>query len=202
MEYSNNPTGTTTGVTEWDETTVFTFKLVFNKVDGTNKPLTGADFTLSKWISNEDGTDGAWVDVTTLGTGEDKPTKEKSASGEVADSVFTFKGLDDGRYLLHETVTPAGYNTINDIEFTVAASHDITSADPQLTGLSGSNSEISFAMTADLTTGTLSSNIKNESGAVLPTTGAEGTMFLVLAGTIIAFLGIVVLVTRRRLRAE
>ena len=202
VEYSNNPTATnegndTTTTTETDLTTVFTFKLVFDKVDGDGNALTGADFILYKWIEEEN----AWIDVTTLGTSS-HPTKTVDDEGAVEDCIFTFSGLDDGRYKLHESVTPAGYNSIADIEFEVIASHDKTSANPQLTGLTGGNSAISFTMQGDTSNGSLSASIVNESGAVLPTTGGTGTLLLVLAGTIIALGGGVVLVTRRRMLAE
>ena len=77
----------------------------------------------------------------------------------------------------------------------------MTSATPQLKGLTGGNAEISFTMTSDVAAGQLSADVKNESGATLPTTGAEGTMLLVFGGTLIALIGIVILVTRRRMRA-
>ena len=38
---------------------------------------------------------------------------------------FTLSGLDDGEYTLTETVTPAHYNTISPITFTVTADHKI-----------------------------------------------------------------------------
>ena len=200
IEYSNDPTGTSTGETEEDETTVFTFKLVFNKVDDKNKPLSGADFVLYKYMAESNSND-KWIDVTTLGTNDNRPTKTKSGADGKTDCVFTFSGLDDGLYKLHESATPAGYNSISDFEFTVSGAHDVTSATPQLKGLTGGNAEISFTMTSDVAAGQLSADVKNESGATLPTTGAEGTMLLVFGGTLIALIGIVILVTRRRMRA-
>ena len=149
----------------------------------------------------ESTADDKWVDVTRLGNDEDHPSKQKGDIDNTKDCVFTFSGLDDGRYKLHETKTPAGYNSISDIEFMVGASHDKTSPTPQLTGLGGGNPQTSFTMTPDVAKGQLSADIKNESGTTLPTTGAEGTMLLVFGGTLIALIGIVILVTRRRMRA-
>ena len=114
--------------------------------------------------------------------------------------MFTFSGLDDGKYKLHESQTPTGYNTIEDIEFTVTATHTETAVDPQLTDLSASGDTIT--MTPSLPGGTLSADIKNESGSTLPTTGAKGTSFLVIGGSVIALIGILILVTRRRMMAE
>ena len=200
LEYSNNPTGDSLGKTEPDKNTVFTFQLVFSKTDGQKNPLSGADFILYKWISSNDGTSGSWVDITTLGTTENHPSKTKSGTGATSDCVFTFSGLDDGKYKLHESQTPTGYNTIEDIEFTVTATHTGTAVDPQLTDLSASGDTIT--MTPSLSGGTLSADIKNESGSTLPTTGAKGTSFLVIGGSVIALIGILILVTRRRMMAE
>lgn len=199
LQYSNHPTDTSSvGTTEKDITTVFTFKLVFNKVDGDSNPLSGAEFILYKWVEEEND----WINVTNLGTDTDKPTLEKSGTDAVPNSIFTFKGLDDGKYKLHESETPAGYNTIEDFEFTVTAQHDDISATPQLIALSGSNDNISFVMSQNVHDGSLTANIKNESGSVLPTTGAKGTTIMVLAGSVLAFIGIAVLVTFRRMSAE
>ena len=198
LEYSNNPTGNSLGKTEPDENTVFTFQLVFSKTDGNNNPLSGADFILYKWISSNDGTSGSWVDITTLGTTDNHPSKTKSGTGATSNCVFTFSGLDDGKYKLHESQTPTGYNTIEDIEFTVTATHTEKATNPQLTDLSASG----ITMTPSLSGGKLSADIKNESGSTLPTTGAKGTSFLVIGGSVIALIGILILVTRRRMMAE
>ena len=45
--------------------------------------------------------------------------------------------MDAGKYKLIETVTPSGYNTIQPIIFTIEATYDEESDDPQLTSLTG-----------------------------------------------------------------
>jgi len=51
MEYSNNPTDETcTGTTPEDKVVVFTYEVVVEKVDENGNPLSGAEFTLEKWI--------------------------------------------------------------------------------------------------------------------------------------------------------
>jgi Gram positive anchor. len=51
MEYSNNPTDeTSTGTTPEDKVVVFTYEVVVEKVDENGNPLSGAEFTLEKWI--------------------------------------------------------------------------------------------------------------------------------------------------------
>lgn len=107
LEYSNNPRGDGKGETPWDNVIVFTYKVVVNKVDQDNHPLEGAEFTLTKKIAG-----GTEVVKTMTIDGSDK-------------SLFTLSGLDDGEYTLTETVTPANYNTISPITFTVNATHEI-----------------------------------------------------------------------------
>lgn len=46
-------------------------------------------------------------------------------------TTFEFKGIDDGEYKLVETTTPTGYNSIDDIQFTVEARHTEESDSPQ-----------------------------------------------------------------------
>ncbi|MCC8014452.1 MAG: isopeptide-forming domain-containing fimbrial protein [Eubacterium sp.] len=113
LEYSNNPNDSTdTGKTTKDTVTVFTFELLLNKTDSTGAALKGAGFTLYKL-----NTSGDYVAVGSEKTGV---------------TSFAFTGLDDGLYKIEETTTPAGYNTIDPIYFTVTAAHETTSDDPQL----------------------------------------------------------------------
>lgn len=127
LEFSNNPNdeqGGETGETPDDTVIVFTFKTIINKVDGENKPLTGAEFTLEKKIKDDTAEGGfRWKAVQVV----------KNDEG----TAFTFSGLDDGDYRLTETATPAGYNTIDPIEFTITAEHDVLSDNPALTSLNG-----------------------------------------------------------------
>ena len=188
VEYSNNPNGEGTGTTPDDKNIVFTYKTEFNKVDEDEEPLTGADFKLEKKVNGE------WVDVTELHDGEDaiNPTKEITGG-----TKFTFTGLDDGDYRLTETVTPKGYNTIEPIEFTITAEHDLISDDPTLTALTGTDGK-EFTLTPDISKGSLTGNVVNKEGSVLPSTGGIGTtIFYVLGGLLIAGAGIV-LVARRK----
>ena len=108
-------------------------------------------------------------------------------------TTFTFAGLDDGDYRLSETKTPVGYNTIEPIEFTVTAQHDMT-----LTSLSGNTVTGEIVMTANLTEGSLSATVVNNKGAQLPETGGMGTtLFYVLGGVLVVGAGVLLVVKRR-----
>lgn len=187
IEYSNNPNdeqGGETGTTPDDTVIVFTYKVVVNKVDEDNQPLKGAGFTLYKKDST--GTYNAVGDEL---TGTDL-------------TQFEWKGLDDGYYKLVETTTPAGYNTMADIEFTITASHDVLSDNPALTALSGNVTSGTATFTAVTDTCSLTTDVVNKEGSTLPETGGIGTtIFYVLGGVLVIAAG-VLLITRRRMRSE
>ena len=176
LQYSNNPNDEQggengpTGETPWDNVIVFTYKTVINKVDDKNQPLKGAEFTLSKKM-------------------KDGSTKTVAVVKDSEGTTFTFNGLDDGDYVLTETKTPAGYNSIKPITFTVTANHTITwegeDRDTILTGLSGNaaSGEITFTPTGDKSE--LDTSVVNKPGSSLPETGGMGTIVLYAAGAVL-----------------
>lgn len=185
LEYSNNPHGTGTGTTPWDNVIVFTYKVVANKVDQENQPLEGAEFTLTKKLA-----DGS-VDVKTMKI----DTTDKA--------LFTLSGLDDGEYTLTETVTPANYNTIDPITFKVTAEHTITwettPRDTVLTSLSGNKVSGEITFTVNKADGSLTTNVVNKIGTTLPGTGGIGTtIFYVIGGGLMAAAAIL-LITKKRM---
>ena len=189
LEYSNNPNkseagNNETGNTPEDVVIVFTYKTIINKVDGEDKPLTGAEFTLEKYNKETD----KWEAITVV----------KSDDG----TTFTFSGLDDGKYRLTETTTPAGYNTIDPIEFTVTAAHDVLSDNPALTSLSGNATTGTLTFTSNTTEGSLSANVVNKAGATLPETGGIGTTIFYVVGGILVVGAVVLLVARKRMNSE
>ena len=194
LTYSNNPNKGgegETGHTPTDKNIVFTYKVVVNKVDQDQKPLSGAKFDLLKKDAN-----GDWQ---TVASGvEAKAVKD--AEGKIVSYTAEYKGLDDGTYVLKETKTPAGYNTIADQYFTITAGHDITSDDPQLTSLSGNALTGSvITLSADKDAGSLTTNVENKGGSTLPSTGGMGTTLLYAAGGIlVACAAAYVIISRKK----
>lgn len=189
LEYSNNPNNSEagnneTGNTPEDTVIVFTYKVIVNKKDGDGNPLSGAEFTLEKY--NKDTEE--WKAITVV----------KDETG----TIFTFSGLDDGSYRLTETKTPAGYNTIDPIEFTVTADHEVVSDSPVLTSLSGSVATGELSFTPDTTDGSLSADVLNNAGSTLPETGGMGTTIFYILGTILVAGAAILLITKRRMSAE
>lgn len=188
LEYSNNPNKSETGDNETgntpeDTVVVFSYKVIVDKVDSENKPLTGAEFTLEKYNK---------------GTNEWKAIEVvKNAEG----TTFTFSGLDDGKYRLTETTTPAGYNTIHPIEFTITATHEFSTEEQILTikDLSGNATKGEITFTPDTTEGSLSTNVVNKAGVTLPETGGIGTTLFYVAGAGLVLVAVVLLITRKRM---
>ncbi|MCO4474877.1 cell wall anchored protein (LPXTG motif) [Streptococcus infantarius subsp. infantarius] len=186
--YSNNPNYTGDGETSphgetpEDTVIVFTYKVVVNKVDQNNKALPGAGFTLYKKVN------GKWTTVKTISAGDT--------------TTFTFSGLDDGDYKLSETTTPNGYNTISDVEFTVTADHDIESDSPALNSLSGVVTTGEHTFTPSTTDDSLTTDVVNKKGSVLPSTGGMGTTILYVVGTVLVLAAGILLVTKKRMDAK
>lgn len=109
-----------------------------------------------------------------------------------AGTEFTWKGVDDGHYVIIETETPAGYNTLDPIEFDVIAEHEEDSEDPVLISVDGDP-----FMPTEENMGILQADIENHSGGILPTTGGIGTtLFYVLGGLLVLGAGVLLVVKK------
>lgn len=107
-----------------------------------------------------------------------------------ANGLVTFKGLGAGTYTITETKTPAGYNTISPVKFTLTF-------DSASTKFISNNASVEVG--AD---NMLDTTIINQSGSTLPSTGGMGTtIFYVLGGILVVGAG-VLLVVRRRMNME
>ena len=191
LEYSNNPYSEQRGTTNWDNVIVFTYQVVVNKYANEVKEgneRTGAAFKLEKLVGE------TWTLV-------------KEFQADETTSTFTFKGLDDGKYRLTETVTPSGFNTIDPIEFTVTADHKVTwegeTRTTILTSLNGEPTEAGLiTFTPSVDTGALSTDVVNKSGSTLPETGGMGTTLFYVLGGVLVLAAVVLLVTKKRMRSE
>ena len=176
LQYSNDPYGDSTGKTETDKVTVFTYQLIINKTDSHGHELEGAGFTLYK-----KNLAGEWIAIGTEQIGDHMTT-------------FTWKGLDDGDYKLEESTVPEGYNKMSDVVFSISATHVEVDADPTLTALDGG-----LMGTGVVDTGVIEKNIINNTGTILPETGAEGTFLLITGGTVLVILAAVFMITRKKM---
>lgn len=186
LEFSNNPNvggEGNTGKTPTDKVIVFTYQLDINKTfnGGTPDDNDLPEFTLYKFDSatNDYTTNVGKVDIT------------KTADGKYTAS---FKRVDDGKYKLVETKTPAGFNTAADTTFEITADHDVESDNPQLTVLKINTTA------GNTTTGTVTADVVNQKGSNLPSTGGMGTVMLYVAGIAVFVLAGATLVMALRRR--
>jgi len=206
VSFSNNPNTDEKGNAPDKEVITFTYKVVVDKFDEDGEtPLENAGFTLYKVskadaIAGVNGADAqaknaAWTKKaiqtwTTTAT-------EGATAGK--NNRFSFNGIDDGYYVLCETTTPAGYNTMEPQVFKVTATHGGTdNTGLTLDTLNGDKVTGEITFTADKAAGSLSANVINQKGTTLPSTGGIGTtIFYVLGGLLVAGAGIV-LVARKK----
>lgn len=192
LEFSNNPNEEQkgedkpgTGETPWDNVIVFTYQVVVDKYaeSENGQKLPGAEFTLQKVLK-----DGSKETVKVV----------KSDDG----TSFTFKGLDDGKYILTETKTPNEYNSIDPIEFTVNADHTITWERQERTdilkSLTGTATDGKITFTANTDKSELATKVVNKKGSTLPSTGGIGTTIFYVVGAILMVGAAVLLITKRR----
>ena len=207
IEFSNNPYGDGTSNTPKDKVIVFTYKVNADKYAekvAEGSELKGANFTLYKEVPA--GTAGAQTgaaikaafakNVKATALADDKNyIVVGNKTGDATGSTFGFTGVDDGNYVLVETTIPDGYNAWDAVAFTISAKHDGESADPKLTELTGGN-----LVTGEFKdTGIIDTDIINNSGTELPSTGGMGTTLFYIFGAILMVGAAVLLVTKKRM---
>lgn len=189
LEFSNNPNvggEGETGKTPTDKVIVFTYQLDINKTFNGGTPAEN-DLPKFKLYKFDSATNNYTID-------RGEVTITKTEDGKYTAS---FKRVDDGKYKLVETKTPAGFNTAADTLFEITADHDVESDNPQLTVLKINTTA------GNTTTGTVTADVVNQKGSNLPSTGGMGTTVLYAAGAAIvlaAAFGIAFAVRRRNAR--
>ena len=102
--------------------------------------------------------------------------------------MFTFTGLGLGTYRLTETTTPDGYNTIDPV--TIVVSGTVNNTGFTALGATG------LSFTTNLANGTLTADIQNIPGSVLPFTGGIGTIIFTILGIALIAGGIIIAVRK------
>ena len=209
LEYSSNPNFSGTGTPPTSETPkdtvlVFTYQMDINKVDGTTptKKLQNAEFKLKCIAAEKEATwNGKWVtvDANNKVTGWADTQGKGSTLITNANGLAQVIGLDAGTYELYETKAPGGYNKLKDpIKIVITATLDKTEDNPALTALTIKVDD-SAAEDGDVTKGTVSTTVTNNSGATLPETGGVGTTLFYIIGGVLMVGAAVLLVTRKRM---
>ena len=211
LEYSNNP-NSTTDKTETPKKTVYdwTFKMGVNKVapgekDEETKQLTGAKFVLSKksgltLTCDDKGVPSVTTDLIAVvavdGGYRVALPGESGATYVMEAGSITIKGLDDATdYYLYETKAPEGYNALKEpVHFNITAAYDEDGSkyDASKTTVTVDSGEPSSA---------LSTNVVNQAGSSLPSTGGMGTTIFYVLGSILAIGAAILLISKKRMNS-
>lgn len=214
-----------------DKTTVYTFKLDVNKVDGNKqvevgeddegnpimgyKPLAGAEFALYREATDADKENDSGVEVVyDLVDANGKKIAGEWVNVELktmydGQTEFNFEGLKQGNYVLVETEHPTGYNPIEPIYLTVKATYKAaTDGDNKevIDTLTVTETDSSWNAKENATTPgtdcTITMEVKNFQGVILPETGGIGTTIFYIVGGVLVVGAVVLLITKRRAGAD
>lgn len=121
--------------------------------------------------------------------------------------IINFKGLGAGKYTLTETVTPAGYNTIEPIEFEItftAPDRGVVTGQETCTWDLVADESFEYSETGndDSLGGVFKADIINKSGSLLPSTGGIGTTIFYVVGAVLVIGAGILLVTKKRMSAR
>ena len=83
---------------------------------------------------------------------------------------------------------------MSDVTFSVSATHSEVADEPELISLDGG-----LMGTGDVSIGTITKDIINNTGAVLPQTGAKGTLLLIGGCSVLVIVAAVFMITRKKM---
>lgn len=202
LVYSNDPMSNGTGTSESKKVADYVFGFDVTKADADPNNVN------AKLVA------GFKVKMITEGSNKkvEKYLKQDGSFSNNVNDAYTFEttgkhntvsipGLVAGTYLISESKTPAGYNTIADFEITVK---------PEFKA-DGTLKRLSVAPGSDMVTATIEDNttttmipvtIRNKKGSGLPLTGLNGVTFTWIAGGAVLCIGVAHLIRSRKQAEE
>ena len=200
LVYSNDPMSNGTGTSKSKKVADYVFGFDVTKTDPNNSSAKldagftvkmikeGSDKSVAKWLKQDGSFSNDVNDAYTFETTE-------------AGNKVSIPGLVAGTYLISESKTPAGYNTIADFEITVAPEYN---TDGTLNELKvTSNSSMATPKTDNnVTTTKIPVTIQNKKGTGLPLTGLNGVTFTWIAGGAVLCIGVAHLIRSRKQAEE
>lgn len=200
LVYSNDPMSNGTGTSESKKVADYVFGFDVTKIDPDNSSAKldagftvkmikeGSDKSVEKWLKKDGSFSNDVNDAYTFETTE-------------AGNKVSIPGLVAGTYLISESKTPAGYNTIADFEITVAPEYNTDGTLKKLNVTS--NSSMATPTTDEnVTTTKIPVTIKNKKGSGLPLTGLNGVTFTWIAGGAVLCIGVAHLIRSRKQAEE
>ena len=179
----------------------------YKLVDGAYTMTAPTDDTANKYDSVEATYALVTVDKTTYEGAQTNAQAFVDAEGKV---VFT--GLGVGDYKLSEVTVPDGYNKLNDITFTITWSKEtgfrVTNVKEwDKNGNEVADSTITISVDGVEADGNgvgtvISSEIPNNKGTLLPSTGGIGTTIFYVVGGILVIGAGILLITKKRMKSR
>ena len=183
LTYSNDPTDSTKKTTTPpQEQKVYSSKIVINKFETGKEAvkLPNAEFVLYKQLPfGDEGTLSnyyyKWNETDKKVEWLREDTKNATVVKTDENGVACFDGLANGTYYLFESKAPAGYNQLEE---------------PFEVVVTGGTTEAELSVTA---------NVANSTGTLLPSTGGVGTTVFYVLGAVLVMGAVVLLVTKKRM---
>lgn len=224
LEYSNDPTDSSSKGKDDDTVYNYTFEAEFEKLTDIGASLEGAGFTLY-----EGSTSGDKIYLAKK-TGVTPPTYYPLTAEEVAahpdkanddfgtivtekgtdgKTNFIIQGLDDEIiYVLYETTVPDGYNDSQPLEFVIFANYEEKSGvpTPTISSITTTTTEADGETKVDVLVANeakadeegVSETIINSSKKLLPETGGIGTVLFYVVGGVMTVLAAILLALRMK----
>ena len=185
LVYSNNPTDIKKHGELTDKETVYSAKIKIVKyhdaLEVTNNRLPNAKFVLSKKVMEGEKEVVKYYKYDTINNAVTWVNTRKDADAFVTtvNGEAEVRGLKNGTYYLIETEAPAGYNLL---------------AEPVKVEINGSDANVDSL--------TVTTNVENHTGSLLPGTGGIGTRIFYIAGAALLLGAVVVLLVKKFKKAE
>lgn len=202
LVYSNDPMSNGTGTSESKKVADYVFGFNVTKADADPNNVN------AKLVA------GFKVKMITEGSNKkvEKYLKRDGSFSNNVNDAYTFEtagdhntvsipGLVAGTYLISESKTPAGYNTIADFEITVKPEFNADGTLKKLSVTSGSDM-VTATIEDNTTTTMIPVTIRNKKGSGLPLTGLNGVTFTWIAGGAVLCIGVAHLIRSRKQAEE
>lgn len=189
------------------ETKTYTYKFGVFKKDEDGNGLSGAQFKLYKEYNTETNTLTEVIKFEKTETGSSVKYSPNASGTEILESPaggkFSVEGLDDGTYYLYEEKAPTGYNKLK-YPIKVVINRNIGS-DPHSWTVKYATWNSKTNQWNDLQNANgdeLNVDVINKTGPELPETGGIGTTMFYTVGGALVLGAAVLLITKKRAKAE
>lgn len=201
LVYSNNPMTDGKGTSESDEVTDYVFGFNITKTDPNDSSANlvagfkvkmikeGATKEVAKWLKQ----DGSFTD---------DENKAYTFETTGTNNTVSIPGLVAGTYLISESKTPAGYNTIDDFEITVTPTYDPTTGKLTNLQVTDTSDMVATDLNKKVDSTKIPVTIQNKKGSGLPLTGLNGVTFTWIAGGAVLCIGVAHLIRSRKQAEE